>query len=670
MKNTFFIALFLAIFIAAGVFAGERKSLRVGVRPAAPPFCFISKKGDEVGLRGINIDIMVQIERYLKVRMKYISCTGIEQRQQWLTEGHIDVMALVTSEESKSGDIRYIPVDLSLNRRLFVHESRKNIVCCRDLGTSRVVTITGDSYQPFVNDVEEKNLIVVQTPLEALQLLDKGLVDAYLAPSELIALYLIQTEKLEHVVRVGMVLETIPLAMGIRADDQQLFEALTMAMERITRSGTMQLIKDKWYGVSLKPPSWRIYTRAIIISLSAVVFIILVVFAWNFQLKRKVRKITKDLQTSEKKYRDLIENSPDMIFVVDRAGRIEIANKEARGIMSDFFYENKKHYLAELVVPVEKVELEEFLATVFEDQNGSRPFHFLSTNDEVRDMDVAAMRIPTDVTAEEDMVCFFARDVTERKRIEQELIQADRLATIGKMAAGVAHEINNPIGIMRTNIEFIQARGWFAAEAREFVESIRRNTLRAGKITQDLLAISRPKTPEMTEVDLSQLVDLTLAILSHQLKHIEVDFIKSRIPVFVKGDRNLLQQVLVNVFLNAIAAMKDIPGKKILITFCAPPGEGATCLRIEDSGRGIPRKHLNEIFEPFFTFGKKEGFGLGLFICRRIIENHDGMIFAESEEGRGAQIIIELPLVEDKDQTSVRTFIGEVMDETQNIDNR
>jgi len=646
MKSYLSIAVLLLFAFTVEARAEDREVLKVGVRTGAPPFCFLSKKDGKVGLRGINVDLITQIERLLRVKVRYSNCNSIEQRREWLARGRIDVIAIDLMGAANRSDIDYVPVDFSLTRRFFVHEKCKTVVCSRDLSGKKVVVLAGDNYRPFVQRVEESNLFVVRTSLEALLLLDRDLVDAFLAPSELVAQYLIQTEKLRHIVRVGMALEKIPLALGVRADDHKLFEELTTAVARLRRTGTLKLIKDKWYGIAYQPTSWRKYSKAIIIGISSILVVFLTIFAWSFQLKRKVLKVTKDLQTSERKYRSLIESSPDMIFVVEEDGRIEGANKRARVFMAAKALEkNEKCNLVDLVTAEEKAGLEGFLSTVFNRESGAGEFQLIDGRGQVRDIDIAATLIPGETSCG-SLACCIARDVSDRNRIEKELVQADRLATIGKMAAGVAHEINNPLGIMRTNIELILARGWFSEEAKEFVDSIQRNTVRAGKITQDLLALGKPKTPEMGDVNLSQLVEMTLSLLGHQLKGIDIEFHLAPEPVWVWGDRNLLQQVLVNVFLNARAALEDSRNRKIRISFCAPPGEDAACLRIGDNGKGIPRKNLNEVFESFFTDGKQEGFGLGLFISRRIIERHDGMIFAESEEGRGTHIIIELPTLE------------------------
>ena len=112
----------------------------------------------------------------------------------------------------------------------------------------------------------------------------------------------------------------------------------------------------------------------------------------------------------------------------------------------------------------------------------------------------------------------------------------------------------------------------------------------------------------------------------------------------ILGDQNLLQQVLVNLLLNAAVAVQKKTNPEISITCCVPKGSDMVRLRVEDKGVGIPKQHVNEVFEPFFTQGKKEGFGLGLFISKRIIENHNGIIYAESEVNVGTQFIIEIPV--------------------------
>lgn len=309
--------------------------------------------------------------------------------------------------------------------------------------------------------------------------------------------------------------------------------------------------------------------------------------------------------------------------------------------------------LIELTVERDKARFREFIETVFTKGQGSDEFSFYDRTKSIRELSMAASLISGDESESNPTACLFARDVTERNRIERDLVQADRMAIIGQMAAGVAHEINNPLGIVRANLELIASRGWFSQEAETFVESIRRNTERAGKITKGLLAVSKPGDAAMAAVDFRELLEVTLSMLKPQLKHVLIQYRRMGESTVVFGDRNLLQQVLVNLFLNSLNAMNGGGQPVITVTCCSNPRESAARIEISDNGTGIEKQLLPKIFEPFYSHGNKEGFGLGLFISQRIIERHDGVIYAESEQGKGTRMFIELPLMPKPDPAKV-----------------
>lgn len=643
----------ILILIATPAIGSEEKRpvMRVGILSSIPPRCFLMNANGERGLRGMDIDLLNQIERVAKVRFEYVQCESVTQRRQWFEQKRIDVEALSDVPSGELPGARFIPVGFSSRMRLYVHESCKTVVCSRDLTDKRVAVVSGTRFEPHVSEVKGKNLVTVESPIHGLQLLNAGKVDVFLAESQLVADYVIQKENLEHVVRVGMVLGEFPLALTVHGDDPDLLSRLQRAMALLHKSGTIRLIEDKWYGVTYPPPVWkRWYIQALVFGILAAFLILFVVAFWNYQLKRRVRKITADLQSSDLRYRAFVESSPDMIFVTDGHGQIRHANLKARSLLS---HARSVEDLTDVVVRTDRQRFSDYLTRVIDEGSCSEEFHFMGTQGQVLEVDVAAARIPPERT-QVPLVCCFARDVTEANRIKRELVNADRMSIIGQMAAGVAHEINNPIGIVRTNIELILSQGWFSESAREFLESSRRNTIRAGKIIKDLLAVAKPRNPEMANVDLRNLVQTTLAIIGAQLKHVDIQLVFPDACPTIWGDRNQIQQVLVNVFLNATDAMKGIEAPKMKITCCVPEGSDSMRLRVEDTGPGLDKDKLYQIFEPFFTHGKQDGFGLGLFISRLIMERHNGIIFAESDPGKGAQITIELPLSENgRQQTSL-----------------
>ena len=617
--------------------------IRVGIRSVAPPLCFLDNTGNKPRLRGMNIDIMEQAGKLMKARIVYIDIPNFQRRWEMLQDNKIDAIVLTGMSERQPSGIQYIPVGINLKRRIYVNQGCKTVVCYNDLFDRKVGIIAGESYSRFPKMGE---MVLVTSELEGLQKLNQGELDAMIVPSEMIAEYLIQKNKLTHVVRVGMVLDLMPMYIAVKADHIQLYEKLSIAISILDERKIMQSIKEKWHGVAFPENYWSKYGQLILIVIGLAGLALCTVIVWNHQLKKQIRKVTLNLQISEGKSRALIESSPDMIFVLNPKGEIVNANKEARyQILGDSFDPQNASGLIDFAVQNDKPRLQTFISSIFTQGQAAAEFSFHNITQQIKELSVAASRIANDEPITEPVACFFARDVTDRNRIERELVQADRMAMIGQMAAGVAHEINNPLGIVRANLELIASRGWFAEEAVMFVDAIRRNTERAGKITKDLLAVTKPGNATMAAVNLRELVDLTLAMIRPQLKKISVkrQDIGSEPTVF--ADRNLLQQVLVNLFLNAQNAMNGSAMPILTVTCCSNPKESMARVKIMDNGPGIDKALLLKIFEPFFTHGKQEGFGLGLFISQRIIERHNGMIYAESEKGKGAQMIIELPLV-------------------------
>lgn len=628
-----------------------RTVIHVGIRPVAPPLCFFDETSNGSKLRGMNIDIMEQAAKLLKADIIYIDTKNLQHRWEMLKNNEINVIAFTGMNESHRKDALYVPTGINVKRRIYVHKACKTVVCYKDLLDKKVGVLEGESHNAYPPMGE---LVPIASELEGLQKLNQGELDAMIAPSEMIAEYIIQKKKLINVLRVGMVLEEMPLYLAVNPTDSQLHARLSEVMAKLDQRGVMQSIKEKWHGVAFPGSSWSKYGKLILLGLGMAGLALCAVLLWNYQLKRKIRKVTLNLQISESNSRALIESSPDMIFVINYRGKIIKANKEARDhLLGENFDSLDSVQFSDFVVEKDKPKVKEFITKILKEGQTSAEFSFYDKTRRIKELSIAASSITGDHPETVPTACIFARDVTERNRIERELVQADRMAIIGQMAAGVAHEINNPLGIVRANLELIASRGWFAKEAEVFVDAIRRNTERAGIITKDLLAVARPGTSIKTAVNLRELVEMTLAMIKPQMKNITLERQDIGDDPLVYGDRNLLQQVLVNVFLNAQNAMNGCDEPFLKVTCCSNPKDGMARIKVLDNGPGIDKHLLMKIFEPFFTRGKKEGFGLGLFISQRIIERHNGMIFAESEKGKGAQIIIELPLMTIQDQTRI-----------------
>jgi len=239
------------------------------------------------------------------------------------------------------------------------------------------------------------------------------------------------------------------------------------------------------------------------------------------------------------------------------------------------------------------------------------------------------------------------RDEQLRRRAEEELRESERLATIGRLAAGIAHEINNPLGGILL-ISKILLRGTKRGGAeRENLERITRNAERCQKIVRGLLDFARQREPKARPMKVNDVVEQSLSLLENQHSFQDIEIVKrldGDLP-FVSADASQIQQVFVNILVNAVDAMK---GKGTLTITSKRSGDGNHVeVEFADTGVGIPKEDIERIFDPFFTTKEVgKGTGLGLSISHGIIKRHGGSIKVHSD-GRGTVIAVSLPVAEE-----------------------
>jgi PAS domain S-box-containing protein len=234
-------------------------------------------------------------------------------------------------------------------------------------------------------------------------------------------------------------------------------------------------------------------------------------------------------------------------------------------------------------------------------------------------------------------------DVTDRAELERRLVQADKLSSIGLLAAGVAHEVNTPLAVISTYAQMLAKQISGDEQKAPLLEKIARQTFRASEIVNSLLNFSRTSRTEFAPVDLNKIVRETLLLLEHQLAqgNVKVDLDLQPALPRVKGDPGKLQQVFLNLFLNARDAMES--GGRLLVTSFSE--DGAARVSVADSGSGIASENLPRIFDPFFTTkAARKGTGLGLSVSYGIVREHGGNIEVESRIGAGTRFLLVFPV--------------------------
>ena len=360
------------------------------------------------------------------------------------------------------------------------------------------------------------------------------------------------------------------------------------------------------------------------------------------------RAIEKRLYQQQEFARRLVDSFPDLIFVVDTQRHYTFVSPKVREVLGYDPQESAGMIFGDRT----HVEERAALLAVFEDLlQGKR--NFASFEMRVRHKLGEWRRLRChfsplfDEEGKIEGVVVSGRDITELKRLEEQLIQAEKLAAMGQMLAGVAHELNNPLTAILGASELLRDRIGMDENSKRQLDMTHRQARRAARIVQNLLEFSRPASPQKKSLDLNAVLDRTLQLHEHSLRRnaIEVDFRPATGLPLTVGDANQLIQVFLNLVSNAEQAIREVrPSGRIQIRL----GQRGSRIfaTVQDDGSGIKSDVLPKIFDPFFTTKRPGGgTGLGLSICMSIIREHGGDIEAETLPAGGSAFTVFLPVV-------------------------
>jgi two-component system NtrC family sensor kinase len=249
-------------------------------------------------------------------------------------------------------------------------------------------------------------------------------------------------------------------------------------------------------------------------------------------------------------------------------------------------------------------------------------------------------------TPEGILAMAFVTDITERVEMQRATRQSEKLAALGTLASGIAHEINNPLGIISSRIEVMLLEAENEPLPQALVDdlmTVHKHAERVAKIAQGLLSFSRQASTEMVTVDLNRVVEDTVLLARGQIEKagIAIEMTLNPTLSLVRGNPNALSQVVLNLLTNARDAMPG-GGRIAIVTSPSPDEDAAVEIVVSDTGHGMDAETLSRIFDPFYTT-KPTGTGLGLSIVYGIVHDHGGTITAESTLGEGTRFVVRLP---------------------------
>ena len=370
----------------------------------------------------------------------------------------------------------------------------------------------------------------------------------------------------------------------------------------------------------------------------------------NAKLYSRLEDKISEFERLKEFHENIVESINIGIFAVDLEGRIGSWNTQ----METMYGTRRAQALGE---PLAAIFPEGFAARLdsLRDEVGSHTLYKFRLPLPTGEFRIANIAIAPLVTRDFIKVgrIVLVDDITDRIQLETQLTQAEKLSSIGLLAAGVAHEVNTPLAVISSYAQMLAKTMRDDAKVLPVLEKITQQTFRASEIVNGLLNFSRTSGSEFTSIDLNQLLKDTTNLLEHQFKTAQVALLASFDPHLprIHGNQGKLQQVVLNLMLNAKDAMHGTSNATLRVSTSLEEalGSGKVVVTIADTGAGIEREHLHRIYDPFFTTkvkpapGQHKGTGLGLAVTYGIMQEHAGKILVESEVGVGTTFRLEFP---------------------------
>jgi len=355
------------------------------------------------------------------------------------------------------------------------------------------------------------------------------------------------------------------------------------------------------------------------------------------------RSMERQIAQQEEFRRRLLESFPDLILVVNLQEEYTFVSSRSRDLLG---YE-PTDMLGKKITSVEdhSPDLASLYHMIASGQQAfaSSEYSARHRNGTWRTMRASGSQL-ADAEGKVNGVIISVRDITIERKLEQQVVQSERLAAMGAMIGGVAHELNNPLTSILGVSELLQDTET-SETSRKHLAMLQQQARRAAEIVQNLTYFSRPPAPGKSKINLTEVVERTLNLHAYSLRknNITVDFLKDPTVPYALGDPHQLMQVFLNLILNAEQAIREVREKGTL-RIRLGKGEGSAWVTFHDDGPGIPKENLPSIFDPFYTTKRPgRGTGLGLSICKSVMKEHNGSVEASNGPDGGAVFTVTLP---------------------------
>lgn len=626
-------------------YSDSMNTLKVAGDKNFPPYEFVDEDGE---YKGFNIDLMRALALEMKVDIKFMPMDWLAAHSA-LINGEVDLIQGMNFNKQRQEIYDFSTPYILNSSVVFVRVSDQNELSLNDL-KGKVVAVQRSDFTAYIlaeqGEIEVKFVSdLVQGFSELLQ----GKVDAVFS-NKLAGINILNKHNLKDSIKiVGDEINQIDYGVAVKKGNTKLVSKVNEALTNLKKNGTYIKIYEKWFGYiedNNKQEKMFIYTLLGIIFLS----IIFSYFSirWNKSLKDEVGKRTWELHLvneelilnrniineSDKFKEQIIDSLSIGLITFNNVGCVTALNNKGVRIFSinkedaigrtftqlglDRFFDIR--HISDCIELEKSVQVEE---TVFNINGHKYYYNYLVSP------------LKANQNRNNGGVITF-RDITDEKRIRIELEQQSKMQSLGRMVAGIAHEIRNPLTSIKTYLEVLPDKYDNPKFRQKITKQVPVEINRLNTLLKELLDYAKPKSAIIESFSISELIYEVIDLLNTSFENKSIRIItKVDANIFVNEDKNKLKQILINILLNSIEAIDNIGTIQIRTI----EDEGYIQIEIEDNGVGIDESSIDKIYEPFYTT-KDSGTGLGLALCYQYLKEKQGDIKILSNKGEGTSTTI------------------------------
>lgn len=572
-----------------------------------------------------------------------------DEAMEALKNGETDMCDMIPSEE-RGQYYEFTDPIYNLSGAVVVKKGNEDLVKGENWDNVRVGIQKSDyALEHIRNKVDPKNIFYAKDMREAINLLERGQVDAVVGDGPVIRYYMKEIKYRGYYQVLDKNMYSDNCVIGVPKSQKDLVPVLNKAIFMLRKNGTIGKINNKWLSLpeeNLKQNTEKLKFITLIGFLTAFIGAY-TVYMWNRSLKNLVNIKTNELESTKKELEITFNGIKEYIVILDGEGIVKNLNKAYLKNISMKLYEiiGKSYKDLQIISDFEKKYdgiVEKLLdSSILNEENTFENLYELKSSGKIYSVKIYPLEHKSYTIGR---IAIMIEDITSIRLNQEKLTQENKMSAIGQLAAGVAHELRNPLGIIR-NSTFLLNESWDDQVLRSMaIDSIDNSIERSSKIINNLLNFSRKNIDSYEKINLRELIgEICVFFKSNTVgnsKKIKIDVDKE---LTINTNSTSLRHILMNLIQNAIDAI-DKKGKIVISSYVE--GEDII-LKVEDDGSGIGESEISKIFEPFYTtkeIGK--GTGLGLYIVYTEVSKLRGEITAESNMGKTI-FTLRLPLITD-----------------------